>query len=396
MNRRDFLKSSMLTLVSGVGGPGFLSRTALAALGPGKTLVVVQLSGGNDGLNTLVPYTNGAYYAARPSIAVGKADVLPVSADVGFNPSLKPLMKLWDSGEVALVQGVGYPNPNRSHFESMAIWHSANPDLDANRDGWIGRIAQKYGDPFCATNFRSSTPLALRTSDVVLPSIQSVDSFQIKFPEPINKVFTDFISRPADARANDRAERVRVITKQMLENTARVQSKVRKYKPGSAYPEKEGFASSLRDISRMIAGEVGPRVFYTQLGGFDNHAGQLQDHPKLLELLSNGLTAFRADLEAQGKADDVIVMVFSEFGRRVTENASAGTDHGQAGLMFVIGKRVKGGLYGAYPDLEKLENGDLKFNTDFRAVYATALDRWLNVPSRDILGASFPAMGFLG
>ena len=200
MNRRDFLKSSMLTLVSGVGGPGFLSRTALAALGPGKTLVVVQLSGGNDGLNTLVPYTNGAYYAARPSIAVGKADVLPVSKEVGFNPSLKPLMKLWDAGEVAVVQGVGYPNANRSHFESMAIWHSANPELDANRDGWIGRIADKYGDPFCATNFRGSTPLALRTSDVVLPSIGSVDSFQIKFPEPINKVFTEFISRPADAR----------------------------------------------------------------------------------------------------------------------------------------------------------------------------------------------------
>jgi uncharacterized protein (DUF1501 family) len=395
MDRRDFLKASMLTLVSGVGGPGFLSRTALAALGPGKTLVVVQLSGGNDGLNTLVPYTNGAYYAARPSIAIGKTDVLPVSADVGFNPSLKPLMKLWDAGEVAVVQGVGYPNANRSHFESMAIWHSANPNLDANRDGWIGRIAEKYGDPFCATNFRSSTPLALRTSDVVLPSIASVDSFQIKFPEPINKVFTEFINRPADARENNRAERVRMVTKQMLENTATVQAKVKKYKPGSAYPEKEGFASSLRDISRMIAGEVGPRVFYTQLGGFDNHAGQLNDHPKLLEVLSNALTAFRADLEAQGKADDVTVLVFSEFGRRVTENASAGTDHGQAGLMFVLGKKVKGGLYGAYPDLEKLENGDLKFNTDFRAVYATALDRWLNIPSKDILGASFPSMGFL-
>jgi uncharacterized protein (DUF1501 family) len=392
MNRRDFLKSSMLTLVSGVGGPGFLSRTALAALGKGKTLVVVQLSGGNDGLNTLVPYTNGAYYAARPSIAIGKTNVLPVSNELGFHPALKPLMKLWDAGEVAVVQGVGYPNANRSHFESMAIWHAANPNLGVdNREGWIGRIAEQYGDPFCATNFRSSTPLALRASEVVLPSIQSVDAFQLKLPAPIDKVFAEFIERPMDGRP----ERVRAITRQMLQNTATVQTKVKKYKPGAAYPEKEGFAASLRDISRMIAGEVGPRVFYTSIGGFDTHAGQPNDHPKLLETVSNALVAFRADLDAQGKADEVMVLVFSEFGRRVAENASAGTDHGQAGLMFLLGKRVKGGLYGTYPDLEKLSQGDLVFNTDFRQVYATALEKWLEIPSQGILGQSFTPMGFV-
>ncbi len=388
MKRRDFLKSSMLT-VAGLTGPGFLARSAEAAIGKGKILVVIQLSGGNDGLNTLIPYSNGAYYAARPTIAIEKKNVLTLSSDVGLHPSLKPLMKFWDDGKLGLIQGVGYPNPNRSHFESMAIWHTADPSA-REHDGWIGRIAEKYGDPFCATNFGGTTPLALRGADMILPSISSIDSFQLKIA-PEAKGALDVM---LGSNLSGRAETIRNATKQMFSNIDSVQKGVSKYKPGAAYPD-ENLAESLRDIARLIAADVGPRVFYTSQGGYDTHAGQPEDQAALLETLSASITAFMADLEKQGRADDVMIVGFSEFGRRLAENASAGTDHGKASMMFTIGNSVKGGLYGAQPDLEKLNDGDPVMTTDFRQVYATALDGWLNVSSRDILGAAFKNIPFI-
>ena len=389
MNRRDFVKTSFLTLAAGAGMPGFLGRTANAAIGKGKILVVVQLSGGNDALNTLIPFTNGAYYNARPTLAVGKKDVLNLNESVGLNPALKPMMGLWDNGELALVQGVGYPNPNRSHFESMAIWHTGDPKA-RETEGWIGKIAEKYGDPFCATNIGGTTPLALRGSDIILPSIASIDRFQFKIAPEAQTAFNAILETPLTGRA----ETMRGATRQMLEDIDRVQKGIGKYKAGASYPE-EKFAVSLREIARLIAADVGQRVFYTSLGSFDTHAGQPVDHPELLGALSSGLSAFRSDLDKQGRSEDVVVIGFSEFGRRLAENASAGTDHGKAGLMFALGKGVKGGLYGAYPDLEKLDDGDPVMTTDFRQVYATALDKWLNIPSRDILGANFAPMNFL-
>jgi uncharacterized protein (DUF1501 family) len=388
MKRRDFLKSSMLT-VAGLTGPGFLAKSAQAAIGKGKILVVIQLSGGNDALNTLVPYSNGAYYAARPSIAVNKKDVLTLSSDVGLHPSLKPLMPLWDNGQLGLVQGVGYPNANRSHFESMAIWHTADPSA-RERDGWIGKIAEKYGDPFCATNFGGTTPLALRGADIILPSIANIDSFQLKLA-PETKSAVDVMLGSA---YTGRAETIRNATQQMFNNIESVQKGVSKYKAGATYPD-SSLAKSLRDVARLISADVGPRVFYTSQGGYDTHAAQPEDHPDLLETLASSIMAFRADLEKQGRLQDVMIIGFSEFGRRLAENASSGTDHGKAGLMFTIGDGVKGGLYGAQPDLEKLNDGDPVMTTDFRQVYATALDGWLNVPSKDILGASFKNIAFL-
>ncbi len=388
MKRRDFLKSSMLT-VAGLTGPGFLAKSAQAAIGKGKILVVIQLSGGNDALNTLVPYSNGAYYAARPSIAIEKRDVLTLSSDVGLHPSLKPLMPLWDNGQLGLVQGVGYPNANRSHFESMAIWHTADPSA-REHDGWIGKIAEKYGDPFCATNFGGTTPLALRGADIILPSIASIDSFQLKLA-PETKSAVDVM---LESNLPGRAETIRNATRQMFSNIESVQKGVSKYKAGVQYPD-NNLAKSLRDVARLISADVGPRVFYTSQGGYDTHAAQPEDHPELLGTLASSIMAFRADLEKQGRLQDVMIIGFSEFGRRLAENASSGTDHGKAGLMFTIGDGVKGGLYGAQPDLEKLNDGDPVMTTDFRQVYATALDGWLNVPSKDILGANFRNIAFL-
>lgn len=382
MDRRDFLNYSALAISATSGMPGFLARAAARA-GGDKTLVVIQLTGGNDGLNTLIPYTNGAYYAARPNIAIPKADVLNLSRDLGMHPSLKPLMKLWDDGHLAWLENVGYPNPNRSHFASMAIWHSADP-TQAAHDGWIGRIAEKIGDPFCASNYGATTPLALMAPDFALPSIDGVDNFQLKLPGGLEHAFNTMLQAP---RSGEAAYLQRA-TKRMLTNTARVQKSVGKYKAGAAYPESK-FAATLRDIARMIAGQTGQRVLYTALGSFDTHASQRADQDKLLADLASGLTAFYADLERQGLADQVVVMAFSEFGRRVAENASGGTDHGEGSVMFALGKGVRGGIHGDSPDLETLNQGDIVYKQDFRGVYATALDGWLGLNSQEILGGQF-------
>ncbi|GHF59344.1 uncharacterized protein (DUF1501 family) [Deinococcus metalli] len=381
-NRRDFLKLSALAVAATTGMPGFLARAAAQAGGT-KTLVVIQLTGGNDGLNTLVPYSNGAYYAARPTIAVAKKDVLTLTPDLGMHPALRPLMPLWDAGKFAWIENVGYPNPNRSHFASMAIWHTADP-TQAQAEGWIGRIAERIGDPFCASNIGATTPQALRAADFSLPSIDGVDRFQLKLPQGLNAPFTALL----DAPRSGEAEYLVRATRQMMTNTARVQASVKKYRPGATYPE-SAFAAQLRDTARLIAAGVGQRVLYVSLGGFDTHAGQRAEQDELLATLAEGLAAFHADLQTQGLADDVIVMGFSEFGRRVAENDSAGTDHGKGSVMFALGQGVKGGVHGSSPDLEDLSEGDVKYKQDFRGVYAGALTRWLQLDARAILNGDF-------
>ncbi len=382
MNRRDFLKLSALALSVTSGMPGFLARAAAQA-GGDKTLVVIQLTGGNDGLNTLIPYSNGAYYAARPNIAIGKKDVLTLSADLGMHPSLRSLSRFWDAGQLGWLENVGYPNPNRSHFASMAIWHTADPTQAAS-DGWIGRMAEQIGDPFCASNIGNATPLALQAADFSLPSISSVDGFQVKLPGGLQDPFQALMTAPRQGEA----EYLQRATKQMLLNTAKVQRNLSKYRAGAKYPDGK-FAASLQDIARLIAGDNGQRVLYTSLGSFDTHAGQRGEQDDLLRELAGGLAAFQADLEVQGLADKVVVMGFSEFGRRVAENDSAGTDHGQGSVMFVLGRGVKGGIHGDSPDLEHLADGDIQYKQDFRGVYAQALEGWLKLDSKEILGGAF-------
>ncbi|MBB5236121.1 DUF1501 domain-containing protein [Deinococcus budaensis] len=384
LDRRDFLKYSALAVAATSGMPGFLARAATQPGGAsGKTLVVVQLTGGNDGLNTLVPYSNGAYYAARPNIAIPKKDVLTLTPDLGMHPALKPLTGLWDAGHLAWMENVGYPNPTRSHFASMAIWHTADP-TQAQAEGWIGRIAEQIGDPFCASNLGGVAPQALRASEFSLPSIDSVDSFQVKLPAGLEGAFGQMLGAPRTGEAAYLGE----ATRRMLANTGAVQKNVSKYKAGAKYPGGR-FASQLRDAARLIAAGTGQRVLYVSLGGFDTHAGQRAEQDELLAQLASGLAAFQADLEAQGLADRVLVMGFSEFGRRVAENASAGTDHGQGSVMFALGQGVRGGVHGSSPDLEDLADGDIKYRQDFRGVYAGALTGWLGLDAREILRGDF-------
>ncbi|AIZ45869.1 twin-arginine translocation pathway signal protein [Deinococcus radiopugnans] len=387
-DRRDFLKLSALAVAATTGMPGFLARAAAQA-GGDKTLVVIQLTGGNDGLNTLIPYSNGAYYAARPNIAIPKKDVLTLTPDLGMHPALKPLMGLWDAGHLAWMENVGYPNPTRSHFASMAIWHTADP-TQAGADGWIGRVAEKIGDPFCASNLGGTTPLALRADTFSLPSIEGVDTFGVKLPQGVDGAFNAMLGAPRQGEADYLLR----ATRQMMKNTARVQQNVKKYKSGAAYPD-DRFAAQLQDAARLIAAGVGQRIIYVSLGGFDTHAGQRAEQDELLGRLAGGLAAFYADIQKQGLADQVVVMGFSEFGRRVAENASAGTDHGKGSVMFALGNGVKGGVHGSSPDLEDLSEGDIKYRQDFRGVYAEGLHKWLGLDARAVLGGDFTGPGWV-
>jgi uncharacterized protein (DUF1501 family) len=387
MNRRAFLKSS-LALLTVQHMPSFLARARDIATGD-KTLVVIQLSGGNDGLSTLIPFSNDAYYAARPQIAISKKEVIPVSSDLGMHPNLGKLATFFDQGNLAWIQNVGYPNPNRSHFASMAVWHTASPESSA-QDGWIGRIAAQIGDPLCASNIGRSTPLAFQSQSIMSPSINNVENFELVLAEKLQKPFQKMISQPRKGEAAF----IQQGLNQMLENTSIIQSRLEKYFSAVKYPRHE-FAKQLQQVAKLIATRLEQKVLYISLGGFDTHANQRNAHDQLMLYLAEGLTAFQEDLETQGLADQVMVLAFSEFGRRVAENASVGTDHGQGGAMFALSKGIKGGIYGDLPDLEKLEDGDIKYQQDFRGVYAKVLDNWLGISSKSILGDGFVGPEFV-
>ncbi|WP_034338461.1 DUF1501 domain-containing protein [Deinococcus misasensis] len=388
MQRRDFLKMTSMALAITSGMPQFLARAATQAGGE-KTLVVIQLSGGNDGLNTLVPYGNDAYYAARPNIAIPRKDVLPITDVLGMNPNLRSFLPLLENDEFAWIENVGYPNPNRSHFASMAIWHTADP-TGASREGWIGRIAETIGDPFCATYLGDIPPLAVRSDTLTLPVVDDPDTYQVTLPSGLEDEYQTLLK----LRRGGEAAFIQQSTLNMLQHTRATQQNLKKYRTGAKYPDNK-FASRLQDLAKLIASGEAGRILYTSLGGFDTHAAQRAEQDELLTILSEGLTAFRADLMAQGLYDKVMVLAFSEFGRRVHENNSAGTDHGKGGVMFAFGKGVKGGIHGESPDLENLDDGDVRYKVDFRGVYARTLKNWLNLNPAEVLGKDFDGPAFI-
>jgi len=390
MNRREFIHKSLLTLALGQGAPSLLSKTALAAQSKDKILVVINLFGGNDQLNTLVPYRNELYYRLRPNIAIPRQEVLDLGADgahLGLHPALRPLMQVWNNGELALIPQVGYPNPNRSHFISTSIWHTADPS-QRQETGWLGRWGDLQDDPFCETFLGRATPQAQIGKRHTAPAISSIDTFSIRLPRPFEEAF----NQEALRLRSGTAEEVRQAMRSLRSALDKV-GQLRQVKNQAQYPE-NAFGRSMADIARMIAGGLGSSVYYTTLGGWDTHAGQPPRQAELLGYVAQAMAAFRADLRAIGRDRDVMVMVFSEFGRQVAENASFGTDHGEGGLMLVMGSGIRGGLYGSEPDLENLELNALKYQTDFRNVYATAL-RWIAADPRQVLGGDFQALGLI-
>lgn len=401
-SRRDFLKKGVGLVALSATTPLWFREAMARAQGTGteKTLVVVQMDGGNDGINTLVPFGQGAYYDVRPTIGIPEAQVLQVGSGVGLHPGMTSMKTLFDAQKVAIVQGVGYPTPNRSHFRSREIWQTADPTtIDAT--GWLGRYADANladAGELAAINIGPTLPKSLAANRVVVPSIATLDLYQFR-TDPVyagdarNQV-NCFLG--VNARPSSQGDELAISTTSTdaYTGSTQLQSAAGGYSPRATYPT-SALGRDLQFAAQIITAGVGTRVLYLTTGGFDTHSGQPDDQAKLLKNLSDGLLAFQSDLEAQGVADRVTTLVWSEFGRRVEENGSSGTDHGTASQTFVVGSNVKGGLYGQYPSLTSLDsNGDLIFDVDFRSVYADLVETWLGVPSHDILEGDFAKIGY--
>ncbi len=413
ISRRDFVRGGVALVSIGTTANSLLKGTiAFAAQNPrdvntannGKILVLVQLAGGNDGLNTVVPLGDSTYHSVRKAIGFKDEDLLPLGSGLSLAPQLSGLKGLWDAGKLAVVRGVGYPDQNYSHFKSMAIWQAGDPELKL-QDGWLGRtldqMESQSHDPFLGFNIGGSTPPELRGEKVAIPSVQNpaaygfqkngkvVDSVNDGRTATLMKLYEQYPAQSPYGVLLESTVESAVSSAQQLAKAGSV------YKPAVEYP-KTSFGSGLSVLAEAIVGNLGMRVGHITLGGFDTHAKETDDHAKLMSELDQGLTAFYNDLAKQGRADDVLVLTWSEFGRRVQENANGGTDHGSASIMFALGNGVKQGLYGDQPSLTKLvDNGNLSFTTDFRSVYSTVIDRWLGVPSEALLGKLWGDLGFL-
>ena len=393
LSRRDFVKTSLrdaslFAIAPTV--PGFLAASARAAAPrqDGRVLVVVQLDGGNDGINTVVPLKDEGYGRTRKTLRLEAAKLLTVNESVGLHPSLAGTAKLLDRGQLAIVQGVGYPNPSRSHFRSMEVWHSARPDPeDRGGPGWLGRTmdARLAAGDSSGSYFvgEGQPPAALIGRRSMPASLDRMEDMALKGKGPDARVTITGASE-----GNDLLGFVRRTALDAYAAADRVAGMF----PAGRLADREsagGLRGRLSLIARLLKSGARARVYYTQQGGYDTHAGQLVTHANLLFELSDALKRFQEDLEASGLADRVLVLCFSEFGRGAAENGSGGTDHGAAGPVFLVGKHVRPGLAGETPSLLDLDDGGLKMAVDFRRIYAAVLQDWLVVPSADALGARF-------
>jgi uncharacterized protein (DUF1501 family) len=388
INRRAFLKRSSLLALAPVV-PAFLARTARAATPDkdGRVLVVIQLDGGNDGLNTVVPFGDDNYARLRKALRLPARELIKVSGGVGLHPSLRPAAGLLEAGQFAVVQGVGYPNPSRSHFRSMAVWHTARLDPEDHKGlGWVGRAldggpALKGGAPGSVFVGLESPPVALRGRRVPSSALSRLEDFALTGGCEAGQT----TATPGDG--DDLADFVRRVTLDAYAGAARVKEAAGG-DDGAGYPGSD-LAGRLRLVARLLKSGYGARVFYTLQGGYDTHAQQAVPHAALLSELAAALAAFFDDLKAARLAERVALLAFSEFGRTVRENASGGTDHGTAGPVFLAGPGVKGGLTGAAPSLTDLDAGEPRSSVDFRRVYATALEDWLALPAKESVGGTF-------
>jgi uncharacterized protein (DUF1501 family) len=437
--RREFLRTTMLGSALSWTVPAFLANTFSAlkadpadsatqiATGRDSTiLVILQMAGGNDGLNTVVPFSNDHYHRARPKLGLSAKEVLKLNDEVGFHESLSGFKDLYDGGNLAVIQGIGYPNPNRSHFRSTEIWQTASDSERFEKYGWLGRYfdnACAGADPTVGVNIGRQMPQAFAAKTPKGISLENPEGYRFissergpqgrmstseesyrKLNEPGEGMMAeagsdgnsggsigsisggvshsgsplDFLERTAlDAQVS--SDKIRAVSK-------RVDNK-------AAYPQGQ-LANSLKLVARLIGGGLPTRVYYVSQGGYDTHTNQANTQQRLLKELGDSVKAFTDDLKVQGNLPRVLVMTFSEFGRRVAENANMGTDHGAAAPMFIVGGKLKAGLFGEYPSLAPadLVNGDMKYNVDFRSVYAGILEGWLKTSSAPVLGRQFPPL----
>jgi uncharacterized protein (DUF1501 family) len=404
MNRRDFLVR-MGTVTAG----GLLLRGWPAWAGPGsatdRVLVMIVFQGGNDGLNTIVPYTDPAYYSHRPDLAVTEAEVFPLAGGLGLHPALDPLLPLWKAGELAVIQGVGYPDMNLSHFRGTDIVFSASGSETVLSTGWLGRWLASNHPQF--PDRLPETPMALQqglSARLPLLSEAGVAGVVVDNPSSFFKIVNRTYSgetedSPPDTPGGDALRFVREVDSTSFEYASVIQNASERGRNRVDYPGGR-LGGQLATVARLIEGNLGASVYVASLGGFDTHANQKGRHNGLLTQFARAVKAFLDDLETQGRKREVLVLTVSEFGRRVKQNGSMGTDHGTAAPWFVIGGGVEGGLYGSRPDLNDLDRaGTLRFAVDYRSVYATLLDRWWGAGSdrtRSVLHGDFPTLDFLG
>jgi uncharacterized protein (DUF1501 family) len=400
LTRREFIGNSIGLMAAAGTIPAFLGRTCLAVGGRAandRVLVVIQLSGGNDGLNTVVPYADDIYYNVRPKLAIQRASIVRLTDEVGLHPSLQPFQELYEDGSLAIVQGVGYPNPDRSHFRSMEVWHSGVAD-GYSSSGWLGRLF----DHTCSNGHlpESCTPtLGITVDKTLSPAFTGNSAIGIALDDPERFYRMTRLSGAADVTGDmtgtSNLDFLRRTAMNAQVSADVVRRAADRANSTAEYPSTP-FARSLQLIAKLIAGGMDTRVYYTSISGFDTHANQPGRHAQLLKTLADGVAAFNKDLRTNGQADRVLGVTFSEFGRRVNENGSRGTDHGQAAPMFLFGAPVRPGIIGAQPSLADLDRGDLRYHTDFRQVYATVIEKWLQADPLAVLGERFDALPVLG
>jgi len=395
MDRRKFIKNSALAS-SLFFVPSFVKAFESVATErlSYKRLVIIQLAGGNDGLNTIIPHNNDIYYNARPRLAITK-DIIKLNDDLGFHPSLAPLRSLFDNGELSIINNVGYPNPIRSHFRSMDIWQTASGSDEYLQSGWLGRYLDTHGEkPYNALEMDEQLSLAMKGEH--FNGIATRD-YKVLYNTSKDPYFKNVLNHYNDAHLSE--HNLGYLYQTMIEakSSANYIYENTKVKLSQEEYPKNGFAKQLKNVAQFINSRLETKVFYTSLTGFDTHANQQNRQKRLLSQYADSVAAFVKDLKRNETFEDTLILTFSEFGRRVKQNAAAGTDHGAANNVFVIGKNLKkAGFYNNLASLSDLDdNGDLKYEIDFRTIYATILSDWLKADDTKILNQSFDTLNFI-
>lgn len=397
MNRRSFIRNS--ALVSGAFMiPGFLKpfESFGSTTSGDKSLVIIQFSGGNDGLNMIVPYCDDVYYKLRPSIGITQDKVIRLNDFQGLNPAMQALKPIYDQGWMGILNEVGYPNPDRSHFRSMDIWQTASNSDEFLSTGWLGRYLDAAcpdgNKPYTAIELDDSLSLAMKGKHITGMALKNAGQLYQTTREPF---FKDVV---ANHPAHLSEDNLGYLYKTLIETYSSadyIYNTSKTYQVKAIYPN-SGFANQLKSVSQFINSGLQSKVYYISLSGFDTHVGQLNQQSKVLTTFSEGIAAFLNDLKQTGKLDATLVMVFSEFGRRVEQNASNGTDHGTANNVLLFGSSLKNkGILTPSPNLANLQNGDLVYKTDFRAVYASLLQNWLGVNTAPVLSKPFNTLDFI-
>jgi uncharacterized protein (DUF1501 family) len=404
ITRRDFMVSGVTATAAGIIVPPVFAKSVFAATADDihndKVLVILQLGGGNDGLNTVIPYTDPAYLQARPTIGIPASTVLPLNAQVGLNPVMPGIKQLYDAGEVAVVQGVGYPNPVYSHFEGLYIWEHADPTMQQS-DGWLGKLLatelDSQGHPLAACALgQASTPAELLAQNATVSVIDSIPTYQV-LGGPGRRVAAPALYKTTPGVYGmlfDQALSTAEYGIAALAKSKAAYKPAVTYTPHSTvYGSKNSLAASLQLTAEMIVTQPSVKLCHVVLGGFDTHQDEDARQNALLAYVEGAVSAFMQDIADHGMADRVVLMTWSEFGRRVVENGGKGTDHGAAAPIFVVGKPVRGGVYGEQPSLTStVDSGNLKYNVDFRSVYQTLIRDWLQADPTSVLGGSFPEL----